>query len=736
MASEETSEMLESSKPQLDLRFVDHVESKIQSPEREVISPTKKSIKGPFSASATSLIGKINENGTMDNVNENAKSDSKKEEQSETKSNDSGLDSSNVSSENSEEHFIDRQESYTAVDEPEVLTSPNRTVDKLFNFLDSSSSQSLDALNNNSEVIIGDNEEDKIEVAQTDMYLGKEVALHGGENGKDENVEQKETDDASMNLYWYTSSLDVDMAELEQFKTSQTEESKTTETITTNLQITVGNGYYKTKNIEVDLEPQNGSVYKSETSFDIKATPVKRDSWSPAFESASSRILDLASELKSEPKHKKNKENESIRSAVEVDLEKHPWGLDVDRKVMSEVETEGPDDLPDIGEISSRDNVDSSVGPYQSEASVAFMENEFLRNTESLEDEADAIGYMELADKPIVEVTSKSVKSQKGKRLDQEDKVKTVGAKEEHKQKIEVCAEDVADAIGYMEWKDKPVDESIKVSEQTVLEYVDHRSTERTVGEVRTETASVTSIESQILGKGAMVEASQKSKSEGIDSPDAGLEVIEKSDNKTVQSSLQESLKEPEKVEAKPFDPFNIKRKYIVGRDSEGTVKKMGGKLIGTEKMVDEYLDDSNYSLLLNDCWLRLRNKKFEMKVNAAFGYGPNISPAVEMLTNESDIQEMLMKKFEKTLEQKRRVSERQLDVLIDALGFSEFVTFETIRKKFQVDGFTVTMETTNFGFQVGEVDIVANSLPEMMTSLKNMDDLAAKLGFRPLQSN
>ena len=734
MASEETSEMIESSKPQLDnLHFVDHVETIIKSPEKEVISPTKLSIKGSFTSPTAGLNGKINENETIDSTDENAKGDHGKEDQNETKSSDSGLDSSNISSETSEEHFIDRQESYTAVEEPEVLSSPNKTVDKLFNFLDSSSTQSLDALNNNSEVIIGENKDDdsnKDEVVQTDVYLGKEVALHGGDNGKAQNVENKVTDDTSMNLYWYTSSLDVDMAELEQFKTSQAEESKMTENITTNLQITVGNGYYKAKNIEVDLEPQSESVYTSETSIDIKSTPVKRDSWSPAFESASSRILDLASEMKSEPKHKKDRENESIKSAADVEIEKHPWGLDSDYKVVSESVTESHDELPDIGEMSSRDDTD---GTYQSEDSVAFIENEGLRITEGVEeDEADAIGYMELADKPIVEeVASKSSKSEKDKVSEQEDKVKTIKV-DKDKQEIKVCSEDVADAVGYMEWKDKPVDDAITVSEQTLLESVECRSTERTVGEVKSEVSSVTSIESQILGQTAMVESSQKSKAaaEGIDSPDAQLNVIEKSENIIVQASVQESLREEVEIEQIPFDPFDIKRKYIVGNDSERAVEKMGGKFIETETLVDEYLDDVNYTLLLNDCWLRLRNKKFEMKVNAAFGCGPNISPSVEMLTIESDIQEMLMTKFEKTLEQKRRVSERHLDVLIDALGFSEFVTFETTRKKFLVDGFTVTLDTTNFGFQVGEIEIVANSLPEMMTALKNMDNLAAKLGM------
>ncbi|XP_053401805.1 uncharacterized protein LOC123548966 [Mercenaria mercenaria] len=801
MASEDSSEILESSKRPLELHFVDHVELKIQSPEKEVISPTKMSLKGSNAASLAGVNGKIvNGNASIESVL--ATADSIKDDQNETKSSDSGVDTSNNSSEIPEEYFIDRQESYTPVCEPEVLKSPDKTVDQLFNFLDSSSSQSLDALNNNSEVILGENEDEKdnVETAQTvDVYLGKEVALHECENGEGQSVENKVTDEGSMNLYWYTSSLDVDMTELEAFKVSQAE-NKMSENVTSNLEVTVGNGYYKTKNIDVELESSKESVYKSETSFDIKSEPVKRDGWSPAFESASSRILDLASELKSEPKHKKNRENESIRDTVEIDREKHPWGLDGDNKVRSEAATENQDDLPDIGDITSTDKVDGSVDTFQSsayrsdmkssEAAIAILKNEEARKAESIEDEADAIGYMELKDRPIEQgiVTSESVQLETRKRLATEEVPEKVSADEQFEdysedvadafgymewkdrpveqvlvtsepvqletdmglttedvlkkvsvdEQFEDYPEDVADAIGYMELKDKPVEQVIKASEQGILKASDQGKTEISVTE-RTDTSSVESIENQIIGQDIKVGISQESKpsmeatSEGMDVPDAQLEAIEKLENQNVQSQIQDSLKEQK---AKPFDPFNIKRKYLIANDSEETVQKMGGIFIETETLVDEYLDDKNYSLILNDCWLRLRNKKFEMKVNASFGYGPNKSPSVEMLTNEIEIQDMLMKRYEKTLEQKRRVSERQLDVLIDALGITEFVTFETTRKKYQVEDFIVTMDVTNFGFEVGDIEIVANSLPEMMTDLINMDSLAAKLGFRPLQSN
>lgn len=802
MASEETSFGLEMSNTPLELRFVDHVECKIQSPEKEIISPTRESIKNPLlqpftGENGNEMIGKEPEMISGGII----------EEGNESKNSDSGLDFSNASSETTEEHFVDRQESYASVDKPESLTSPNKTVDKLFNFLNSESSQSLDALNNNSEVIViedsdDESERDNTQTATKDVYLGKEVDLHEGKADDANSAQDKAGDDSAMNLYWYTSNLDVDVAELEAFKESQAE-NMMSENVVSNLQVTVGNGYYKTKIVDVDLEADNQIKYKSETSFDIKTVPDKRESWSQAFESASSRILDLASELKSDPKVKKNRENESIKDAFETDAEKHPWGLDYENKVRTEIVKEANDELPDIGTIADTVNESKPMQAYsqiitqehrpsdmgsqrveedvtdavgymeldetpveQTHGSVSGItaedslrlksqEYESIKMVEDdfSEDVADAVGYIELKDRPVedVRVTQQSLSEACQSEIPQVT-VTTSGTntavtspenqmmqyKSSEKNFIEKRdvdhSEDVADAVGYMELKDKPVEQMYTASDQAVLQTSAQQTTDSNVNKNSIET-SFRSLESQVIGVEVNgnfeMESDQRSQtSEGKDVPDAGLVQIEKVETANLQSPVQITVAEKEKVKAKPFDPFSVKRKYLITANSEDMLQNIGGVFLETETLIDEYLDDKNYSLTLSDCWLRLRNKKFEMKINAAFGVGPNKSPSVEMLTNENEIQEMLMKKYARKLEQKRRVSERQLDVLIDALDISEFVTFETSRRKYQMNDFIVTLDVTNFGFQVGEIEIVANSLTEMIADLVNMDALAVKLGM------
>ncbi|KAL4234055.1 hypothetical protein ACF0H5_005709 [Mactra antiquata] len=667
-----------------ELRFVDHVESKIVSPDKECISPTKSPVKNKFPSDSLSS---AKESDIID--------------PNKSKNSDSGLDSSDTSAELGNESFVDRLEKHTNEAELEQLISPTKSnCNVLPNVNDTL--QTLDAINNNEESATNDVTSDRTEVVKKDIYLGKEVCLHdnGNVETKVEIVKERHVSETSMNLYWYSSSLNVDLEELEAFKDSQNDSA------TSNVQINVGNDYYHSKNKDSEKVNENGNTYKSEANFDIKLSPVNRENWSPAFESASSRILDLASELKTEPKGQNGVAKEEAK--VPENKEKHPWGLDSESRVITELVVEKSDELPEISELNDKNIAMSQelvVGAYDETDATGMME--WKTSATRVEDAVDAVGYMELKDKP--------------KQCD--DKKKEYKQKKENDRKDEKSTKNVdeADAVGYMELKDRPLvpveEQIIASSDQTVLKTgkVNATATKTTP---EAQSINISEIQGQIMQM-------ETEKKEGLDDTDS-----------TISIEQVVEVKEGKKVEAK-FDPFTVKRTYLIDEKTDATVQKMGGLFIDSQKLIDEYLDDKNYSLTLKDSWLRLRNKKFEMKLNSALsGCGPNKTYNTEMIDNENEILEVLMNMYQKKLEQKRRVSERQLDVLIDALNITEFVTFETTRKRYQMDGFTITLDLTNFGYQVGEIEVVAGSSNEMTDGLKKMDALASKLGLRPLQSN
>lgn len=832
MASGDVGVDMEAQRP-MDLSFVDHVELKIVSPQKEVISPNKAYTRNKNDAPIDNTEKVVAEISTkLDNLEgldvEIIEAVSKMSDIKE---------SVNANSEETIDRFIDRQESHTALAEPEVLSSPNKTVDALFNFLNTPSSQSLDALNNNSETVENersdnDNSEELNDVT-SDIYLGKEVDLH-----KKEVVEkEKETGDAAMNLYWYTSSLDVDLdiAELEALK-----ESSLSDNFRSDVHVNIANGYYSSKTKDVDLDAINQNVYKSELKFETKGQEDK-EKWSPAFESASSRLLDLASELKAEPKDKKNIENKMIKDE-ESGLERHPWGLDESR-INTKLDDKVQDELPDIAEVSDSQTEQKVIEMLTEIAKQgrqtenydltvsSSSESKIASKKQQSEDEADAIGYMELADRPIRETVTKPVSAPK-----QDDEVNITKELRSHPGKFVVKSEDVADAIGYMELADRPIRETVTItvsaeapqpevpasnarniktnvdvadaigymeladrelikenenkiqeaeyikesktvwkgsdisaedqqhinvsedvadavgymkigdrpveqimvqSDNAILESIQQDIAQNNLKEIATEIVKNTDVEDQILTASDNVNMSANVP--GTDMPDASTKHDEiPGEEMVLENDKVDSLEVRPALETQfysvPFESFTIRRKYLVGDNSEEALQKLGGMFLETETLIDEYLDDENYTLTLNDCWLRLRNKKFEMKLNAGFGVGPNRSPSVQMLVSENDIKDVLTRMYLEDL-QNRKISERQLDALVDELNIMEFVTFETKRNRYQLGNFIITMDKTNFSYHVAEVEVVASTAEDMLRFLSHLDTVSHKLGFLPLQS-
>ena len=592
-----------------ELHFVDHVECKIHSPDKEVISPTK-SIKPVFPMT----------NGA-------GKGDSKPGKE------------------------------------------PLKNVNE----------KSIDAVNNNTEAsakVTGINVKAKqVEVTiKDDLYLGKEVSLHdqdansadgkGGTYKSEFNVnEKRETSSATMNLFWYSgSAMNVDLEEIEAFKNSKDE------TYTSSLQITTGNGYYRTKN-DGGEKVANGVHSTAEMKSQFNTKQEKMETWSAAFESASSRILGLASELKGQPKQASSVENAARKE------DHHPWGLESGQKVVTvdgEVSTEV---LPDLSELEAGKNIHDTVdGQVKGREDVRRVKAS-NKSKQHAEDVADAVGYMDIKDKP-----NKKVANQNNSSTDSTDQV---------------------------------VKEKLFSVEQSSLE-----RNFQTDAKVSSKSQSVEQFISP--AKSQSVYSKQ-----GTDVVDGGKkvvpmveEVVQSSDTTPLQTAIKETV----------YDPFTVKRTYYISEKSEAQLHNNGGIFIETETLVDEYLDDGDYSLTLKDCWLRLRNKKFEMKLNAGFGSAKGTD---QLLTGEQEIKEALLNMFSREFEQRRKVSENQLDVIVDSLAMEEFTTFETVRSKYQVGNCMVTIDSTNFGVMNGQIEMMAENpskIPDVLTTIEKLSTDIGKL--------
>ena len=824
-----------------DLKFVDHYEIRIISPEKEMISPTKE-VLNPFreiseeidisdqkSADKTEV-----ENQTVETESASSSSDDDdndvKEGKTEESDLDSGLDSSdNVSAEN--EKFVDRHEDVLDAEKPDTLKASSKTftpspsssriVDELFNFIndenidgledvdqkeagdmsnnnnDRDIDWSLDAVNNNQEEII----EVKTDELQSEPNPEIEIILTTKIEPTPQIVEDDVSlvpdtpGDANMNLYWYSTNLELDPGEIQDFKNAQ-EGGKDQE-----IQTSTQDEYYRERQEDYKPPSVEHILLTEDKIISVEAESANTKRWSPIYESASSRLLDLASELKSQPDENKVHEN----NVSETNTSDHPWGLEVENKLTVNSESR-QEELPvvepkfhpiaDMSHNTQHDeqidsamkvmfqvkkNVDlkqfdlnlASGKPTEtSELKIDFKNGHIetselkidLKNeqTENAVDEADATGYMELNDKDLIKAQQADImEAAPGKDLENTKEKKKESTETETVEMSQTeSPKDQPDATGFIEIADrdkiqaqfqstvhaqlsekdvKNVDNMRKksgdkvVSEQVEKEDIEVLQSEKqdsselqiSVQEEDEDTViiDINELESNIIANiGTLTEEKD---SKGEDTTDAVNQEMKIEFSQKVESEIQKSDSldlQVEKVKSVivEHEPVEIKRKFKVGEDSENIIIGKGGQLLRTETFVDQYFDDSCYTLTLNDNWLRKRNEIFEMKTSSSETNGEQI------IVDEK----IILLSLQKMLQQKAQdATTKTLSELMNDLVLSEFTTFQTTRQYYELEGCTLALDLTDFGFQSGDVMITVDSPSKVPDAIQRMDKLARDLG-------
>lgn len=825
-----------------DLKFVDHYERKIVSPEKEMISPTKE-VLNPYREIGVDIDKSCQETDDMSGVEKEtvenqsiSSSDSDdddndvKEGKTEESDLDSGLDSSdNVSAEN--EKFVDRHEDVLDAEKPDTLKSSPKTlgpspsssriVDELFNFIndenidgledvdqklagdmsnnnnDKDVDWSLDAVNNNQEEII----EIKTEELQSEPNPEIEFILTTKTEPTPKIVEDDVSlvpdtpGDSNMNLYWYSTNLELDPGEIQDFKNAQ-EGGKDQE-----VQASTQDEYYREKLEDYKPPPAEDISLTENKTTKLEGEPASSNRWSPIYESASSRLLDLASELKSQPDEEKGSEN----NVTEAKTSDHPWGLEVENKHMLHSESR-QEELPvvepkfhpiaDMSHDTQHDQTDSSMKvmfqvkknvdlkqfdlnlangkPREtSELKIDFKNEQRetselkidlkTEQTENAVDEADATGYMELKDKDLI-------KAQQADVMEAALDVDLKNSKEKENESIETRAvemskaespKDQPDATGFMEMADQDMIHAqfqstvhAQLSEKDVknVDNMRKKSGDKNVSEqVQKEDIEVLQSEKQDSSELQQISVQEtddaiiidindlesnitniEEESKGEDETDAVNQEMKIEFSHKVESEIQKSESlDLQVAKVKPVnvkhEPVEIKRKYKVGEDSEKNIIGKGGQLLRTETFVDQYFDDSCYTLTLNDNWLRKRNEIFEMKTSSSETKGEQV------IVDEKIIYLSLQKMLQQN---SHDATTKTLSKLMNDLDLSEFATFQTSRQYYELEECTLALDLTDFGFQSGDVMIKVDSPSKVPDAIQRMDKLAKDLGFHLLQGS
>lgn len=172
-----------------------------------------------------------------------------------------------------------------------------------------------------------------------------------------------------------------------------------------------------------------------------------------------------------------------------------------------------------------------------------------------------------------------------------------------------------------------------------------------------------------------------------------------------------------------PLQPVEVERKFKVTADTKIKLVEIGAELHKEKVFLDRYYDSPEYSLTLKDCWLRQRNGSWELKV--VNGQFTKLASQYREITNITEIKDFLVNHFHRT-----DIKSFQLDQVIQKLDLQPFVEFTTTRQTYFLPECTIDLDLTDFGYQVGEIEVMATDKCQIPRALETITSVADKLGI------
>lgn len=203
---------------------------------------------------------------------------------------------------------------------------------------------------------------------------------------------------------------------------------------------------------------------------------------------------------------------------------------------------------------------------------------------------------------------------------------------------------------------------------------------------------------------------------------------IEEDEEKVIihlDSHLDESMGGSSDVA--PLQPVEVERKFKVTADTKIKLVEIGAELQKEKVFLDKYYDNPDYSLTLKDCWLRRRNESWELKV--VNGQFTKLASQYQEITETNEIVDFLVNHFHRF-----DLKHLPVDQVIQKLDLQPFVEFTTTRQTYFLPECIIDLDLTDFGYQVGEIEVMATDKSQIPRALETITSVAGKLGFETFQ--
>ncbi|TSC61717.1 MAG: thiamine-triphosphatase [Parcubacteria group bacterium Gr01-1014_48] len=153
---------------------------------------------------------------------------------------------------------------------------------------------------------------------------------------------------------------------------------------------------------------------------------------------------------------------------------------------------------------------------------------------------------------------------------------------------------------------------------------------------------------------------------------------------------------------------IEVEKKFILNEHNKEQLTK-NARFLNERVFADTYYDTENFSLTLNDKWLRSRDGRFELKLPLHNGVD-RLADQYDELEDEQKIRETL----------DLPSSGNFADDLAKA-GYVSFCTCKTTRRKYKKELFIIDLDLVDFQdftYNIGEIELMVNDISEMESAI------------------
>ncbi|XP_026217582.1 thiamine-triphosphatase isoform X2 [Anabas testudineus] len=184
-----------------------------------------------------------------------------------------------------------------------------------------------------------------------------------------------------------------------------------------------------------------------------------------------------------------------------------------------------------------------------------------------------------------------------------------------------------------------------------------------------------------------------------------------------------------------------VERKFLFSADTLIKLEEIG-VCVGQRQFHDQYFDTSQFDLTLRDMWLRRRKGCWELKCPMVrLGVDEETSreqckAASALCTRYKEITELpdIQLRVKEAIRARDTEASPSLqeESWLSEMNLVCFAEFTTVRRSFSLaeEGVQIDLDQADFGYHVGEVEVVVPEGGDVQTALEKIERAAQKLGL------